>query len=391
MRCVGAIALAWALCLLLLPGAARAQEEGGGPDAALVRVGEAQMQEVQHQRLIMGQILPARRSMLTAEQSGRVVQAPPVSGIAVKEGEVLARLDTTLLESDRAAARATVNEAEAQVAERQAMLDLSTRNRERLEGLVKSSVAREKELKDARDDEAAAAARLRLAEARLERNKAELRHLEQRIQKTEVRAPFDGYVVRKETELGQWINPGDPVAEVVETVRVKVQLDVPESMIQHIPRDEPIRLRFQALNITREAPVFRIVPDGDRQARTFRTWIRLKNPDGRLKPGMTVSAELPTGRMTEAMTVPKDSVQMTPNGAVVYANRGGKAMRIGVQIRFGTRDRFVVDAADLRAGDRVVVEGNERLRPGQPLKIVSPDDPTTEEESGTASRADAAP
>ena len=84
---------------------------------------------------------------------------------------------------------------------------------------------------------------------------------------------------------------------------------------------------------------------------------------------MSVAAELPTGAIVKAITVPRDAVQTTPTGAVVYANRGGVAVSIPVSIRFGAGDRFVIDG-QLQPNEQVVIEGNERLTPGTPLKIV---------------------
>ncbi|MEX0742241.1 MAG: hypothetical protein WD079_05535, partial [Phycisphaeraceae bacterium] len=104
-----------------------------------------------------------------------------------------------------------------------------------------------------------------------------------------------------------------------------------------------------------------------------------------IKPGMSVRSQLPTGEAMQAMTVPRDAVQTTPSGTVVFVNRNGVAAAVPVRVQFGSGDRFVLDETSLRDGEQVVVQGNERLAPGQPLRIVedAPEDP-----SGTAEASD---
>ena len=356
------------LAPLVSPQPLRAQAPSGGPPPANVRVGEVRLEPVRQLRLVTGQVEPARRTLVTTEQGGRVTEAPPEPGMAVAAGQPIAKLDDTVLKIDLAAADAIVREMDATVDERQALLDLTRRARQSLEDLVRANSARQRELDDARDQEAAAAARLELAKAQQQAAAAGAARIKQQIDYTTVLSPFDAFVVRKGTEVGQWVNPGDTVAELVVTERVKIKLDVPESMVHQVPLNEPLELEIVGIGATRRAVVFSVVPDADSQARTFRVLFKLDNPDGMLKPGMAVRANLPTGQTVQALTAPKDAVQTTASGPMVYANRGGKAVQVPVLIRFSHGDRFVIDAA-LQPGEQVVIEGNERLFPGQPLKI----------------------
>jgi len=368
-------------CLLITAvtatSATHAQDQQG-PPPAVVRVGEVKVQQVQHQRLVTGGIEPAKRSVVSAEQAGRVIQDPPEPGVAVKQGDVLAKVDATLLKSELAAAEAEIHEAQADLAQARAQLDIAARSRKQLEDLVAANSARQKELDDARDQEQVAESRVRLAEAMITRLQARRDRLQQQIDKTVIHAPFDGYISRKQTELGQWLNPGDPVTEMVATARVKAKLNVPQDMIDLVPTDEPITLTVEPIQLDVTEKIFSIVPDGDAASRTFRVLLKLDSRDGRIKPGMSVSAPLPTGRSVKAVTVPRDAVNITPTGKIVYVNRNGTAAAVNVNIRFGAGDRFVVDGA-LNDGEQVVVEGNERLFPGQPLKIAtdSPIEPET--------------
>ncbi|MBI1373467.1 MAG: efflux RND transporter periplasmic adaptor subunit [Phycisphaera sp.] len=349
-------------------GPAWAQGGPSGPPPANIRVGEALKEKVRVQRLVIGRIEPAKRSTVAAEQAGRVIISPKEPGLPVTEGEVLAKIDDTLLKIARQNAAIMVEQAEAQVADTQAQLSIVRRNRERLEPLVKSNVARLKELEDAQDQEKVYESRRNLSEIQVRQARNSLERIEAQLKKTEVVAPFDSIIVHKLTEAGQWADAGDPIVELVMTKGVKVRLQVPQSMIDQVPMDDPVTLHIDALGEDRPIKVFSIVPDADPQARTFSVLLKVPNADGRLKPGMSISAQLPTHDIVDAITVPKDAVQTTPTGQTVYVVRGGRALAVNVNVLFSHNDRFVIQGA-IAEGDQVVTEGNENLRPGQPVNI----------------------
>ncbi len=379
------------IACLIGPAVAVAQdgegEAGGppqpqGPPPALVRVAPVQRQVVREHRQVVGQIAPVRRSLVASEETGHVVQAPPDVGTAVSDNQVLAKIDDELLRIELTSATTAVRRAEADLAEREAELTLARRNARRLKELMANNVAKQKEVDDAADEARAAAARREAARALLDSRRSDVHRIEYRLGKLTIKAPFAASVVSKHTEVGQWLNPGAPVAEVIAINQVDAVLNVPETMLPHLAPEAKFPLHIDALDATREGVVYRLVPEGDRQARTFPALIRLDNPEHTLKPGMTVRAMLPTGREAEALTVPRDAVQMTPTGARVMANRGGAAVPVPVRIRFGIDARFVIDG-ELREGETVVIEGNERLFPGQPLKLMSAGGPP-QREAGTA-------
>jgi len=149
---------------------------------------------------------------------------------------------------------------------------------------------------------------------------------------------------------------------------VDAVLDVPQALVGHVKSGAATTVRIEALGTTFEGVVHRIVPNADTTSRTFPVLVRIENARLQLKPGMMASAELPTGRLVEALTVPRDAIVSTSSDVQVFVRRGGVAAAVSVQARFGRGDRFVVEGV-LHAGDQVVIEGNERLFPGQPLKL----------------------
>jgi membrane fusion protein (multidrug efflux system) len=343
----------------------------GGPPPALVRVGQVAMEVVQQKRLITGRIQAIRQSMVAAEESGRVIVAPPDPGTPVKQGEVLCKLDAELLTQQRDAAAAQLREAQADIGRVNAELVLAKKMRVRYEQLLPTDAATQVELDQSVRDEQVYQAQLALAQATIAQRKADLAAYQQRLDRMTIAAPFDGTVTAKATELGQWVAPGTAVSTLVAIGQVDAVLDVPESIVGQLATDQLVEMVVAAAGARPKGKVYRIVPDADRTARTFPVWIRVDNADGKLLPGMTVKAELPTGQRGESLVVPRDAVQVVAGGARVFAVRGGVALPVPVKVRFATDGKFVVEA-ELGPGEQVVTEGNERLFPGQPVQVQGP-------------------
>jgi len=340
----------------------------GGDQAQLVRVGTVERERVQRKRLVTGQIEAVWRTTVAAEEAGLVIQSPPDRGTPVKRGDVLAKLDTKLLETSRQVAEAQLNEAEAMVRQVEATLTEAQALVDRYAGLIEEGAITQVEYDRAVRDRNVAEAQRSTAKAAVASRRAEIERISIQLDKMTIRAPFDGSVIAKYAELGQWLAPGGPVAEMVATEQVDAILEVPESMIGAIQPDVPVDVRIPGLDQTFTGRVFRIVPNADREARTVQVLIRLDNPDATIKPGMSAEAELPTGRRIEALTVPRSAVKTTPMGLQVWANRDGVGLPVNVVGKFMVGDRMVIEG-NLGPGEQVVVEGNERLFPGVPLNV----------------------
>ncbi len=348
------------------PGQGQGDAEQQGPPPANVRLAPVEMRTVQEHRLVTGRIRAAQRSTIASEESGRVIVAPPDIGTTVKADDVLAELDRDLVETGRRVAVASREEAQANIEQARATLDQARALRERYDKLIDQGGITQVALDQAVRDEQVAQAQLANARARLASSQAQIEELDIRLKKMTIRAPFDGAIVSKDTEVGQWLSPGSPVVTLVRTDKVDAELHVPERMLAEMAEDQTIVVTIQAAGGEFEGRIYRIVPDANAMARTFPVLIRMDNPEGRIKPGMSAEAQLPTGDRIRAMLVPRDAVQVTPTGMMAYANRGGAATPVPLSVRFTLGDQFVVDAP-LEPVDQVVVEGNERLHPGAPI------------------------
>ncbi|MCH7873390.1 MAG: efflux RND transporter periplasmic adaptor subunit, partial [Planctomycetes bacterium] len=259
--------------------------------------------------------------------------------------------------------------------------------------LYKIGQSNDKEKRDADSDYIAAARRLTQASARFEMaehgprseviaqarfdaaaQQALADRLERDWKKTEITAPFDGYVVAKRTEVGQWITAGGPVAEMIAVETVRVRVDVPESAIPFARRGSAATVEIEALQRTIKGKIARVIPRADRTARSFPVEIDLPNPEHALLPGMFVWVRVPSGPEGKRLMVSKDAIVPRGPSKQVYVVRPGQdggLMAIPMSVTTGMEIGHDIEiaAAGLRAGDRVVCRGNERLHGPTPITI----------------------
>lgn len=350
-------------------GWVRAQPQGGPPPAMVV-VDAVRLETVEQQREVTGSLLALRRAVLASQEAGLVVELSFQDGDAVKAGQVIAALHDVRarLEVDRRAAEAEARQAA--VNERTVDAERAERDLARMEEMRSRGAGNEKEYDNAQTLRATAAARLAQARAELDAARADLRLARQSLEDMSIEAPFDGVIVSKRTEVGQWIERGGPIAEVVALDTIEARLDVPERYIERLDLSGGrVSVRVSGWRDAIEGTVIAVVPDADPRSRLFPVRVALANRAGRLRPGMSVVGYVPTGTNEPTLTVHKDAVLRNEAGEFVYYSAGGVAAVAPIQRMFAVGDRVAIRPGRLQPGDLVVVEGNERMFPGQPLAV----------------------
>ncbi len=366
---------------------------GGGPPPAMVQVDTARMQPLEERLAVTGRLRELRRVTVTAEIAGKLIALNVEQGDRVVGNEtVLAQIDPTWTDLRVASAQAELNEA-------QANLTQSDNDLAQLERLRDQGTAKQKEVDDARTAVAANRARLAASEANLDRAKAEQERLA-------ILAPFDGVITAKNAEVGQWVEPGDGVIDLVSVGQIDAEVDVPEQAINAVAKlaaeAAPIVVTLDALGEEHTGTIVAVTPDGSSASRTFPVKVRLDDRQGTLKPGMSVTARFPLGTPRPTLTVPRDAVlfstltpqvwvamppdpppaqgdhaQTTPAAADNAAPDVSQpppmpmALPASVRILYGQGDRFAIEVLDgpLFPGATVVVEGAESLFPTRPLQF----------------------
>ena len=339
-----------AALLLLFPYAAQAQGPGGRPSP--VRYTEAREHAVRRSIQLPGTVESRTVSLVATEIEGLVEEYLAREGDTVGKGQPLARLRTTNLELRR-------DSVQAQLQEAQARLKLAERNRGRASELFEAKVISRQQYDDAFYE-------FNAWQGRVDSLTAELARINDDIDRCTIRAPFAGVVTQERTEVGQWLGKGDPVVQILSLAELEVRVEVPESYFRSLNPGARAHVTFESLpGLEVNGRISAIVPSADPQARTFPLKVRIPNAQGRIGAGMLAQVSFPAGESYRATVVPKDAViRQGPQEFVYLINGDNTVSMVPVQTGQGVGVWIEVQGA-LRAGQRVITRGNERLRPGQ--------------------------
>ncbi len=410
--------LSAAACLLLFQSLAIVctAASAAGQGAATVVTAEVIQRAATSQKVFLANITPHRRATIGSAVDGRVLEYPIDAGQPVAAGETITQLRTGTIEIDISAAHAErelrqaelqelengsrpeeIALAEAQLASAQARDDYASARFARAQRLYEESAGISQDEFEASRAEAMQAAaqraeaenqlalvrqgprqeRIAQARARVAMQQQAVALLEDRQQKYSLKSPFDGYVSQELTEQGAWVTQGDAVAEVLEINPVEVEVFVPEENVRFVPLGGTCDVRVEAFpDQTFAGTIDRIVPLADARSRTFPVRIVVPNEpvDGSypLLPGMLARVSLASGSTTDALLVPKDAINLGGKQVNVIKLVDGKAVPVPIEMGVavgGTRQVIPLETGSLAVGDPVVIRGNERLRPGQAVRV----------------------
>ena len=326
-----------------------------GPPAAPVRYTQARVHSVQELLRLPGTVAAVTSSLVASEVEGLVADLPGREGKVVRKGEPLALLSTT---SQELRLRAS----EAQLGEASSRLKLAELRLGRARELLDSKVASQQQMEEALYD-------FNAWKSRVDQLTAEIALIRHYLDRATIRAPFAGTVVAKRTEVGQWMEGGGPVVEMVSLDELEIRLDVPERHFSRLNPGAEATVTFDSLpGFTMKGRVSAIVPRADLQARAFPVKVLIRNREGRIGVGMLAQVTLPAGESYRATVVPKDAVVRQGSDQIVYLmNDDGTVTPVTVSTGAGVGPWVAVEGA-VKAGQRVVTRGNERLRPGQKVQ-----------------------
>ena len=379
------LARSWIVALaasIVLSSAAAAQPEGGPPPGRVV-VDEARLDTVTNQRRVTGEIVSTRRAVLASEVEGLITQIDLDEGDLIEAGRLVASLDDEIARIDVRRAEASLRSARAIADQRRGEAQLAERDLGRIESAGELGSANESQIDAARTRVMTAEAQLDEAEAMVLAAEADLARAKRVLDDKTILAPFTGRVLRKEAELGEWLNPGDGIVELISMDRLEARVEVPESLLPFLDRSEgAVTLNIPGLGPDRTIPgtVIGELPAADSVSRLFTVRVGVTPGEARLRPRMSLTAMVPTSERTERLTIHNDAIRRDDAGAFVYLARpvpnapegapAHTARAVRIDPLFIVDERMVVRSGVIREGDLVVTVGNERTFPGQPLIIV---------------------
>lgn len=368
---------------------------------ATVVVDEARLEPVELLRRVTGQVRASRRSKIASQEAGWLVELMVREGDVVERGGLLARLDHERAELAVREAEARALASEARLEQASIEQERSARERDRIAGLAEQGIAGEQEVDDATSAAAGAEAARRTAVSERAATEASLALARRRLQDTEIRAPYAGRVVALGTEVGEWVDEGGTVIELIETDRAEIWADIPERLVRRFRESErAVQVECEAAGFEGVGDRAVVVPAADPLSRIFPLRISVDATGAGLLPGMSAAAYLPTGTTEPTLTIHKDAILRDDAGLFVYfavpytpppgmppeaANAFEyQAAPARVHRLFGLPGRVAVRGS-LPPGALVVVQGNERLYPSQPLVVTN--SPSREPEPGESAQA----
>ena len=340
-----------AVCVLSMAPAV-AQEPS---DAAPVRYTEARSMELRGEVRLPGTVESRLSAVVAGEVAGKVLAIEARDGDRVDKGDVLVRIRSDWYELRH-------QEAQARLKESRARLRLAESSLSRARELFDAKVLSQQDLDDAVSEYAA-------WQGRESQNQAQIDQLELSLDLLEVRAPFDGVVTRKLTEVGQWIASGGAVAEMVSLDRLEIRIDVAERYYDALRLGAAAQITFEALpGLELTGKIERIIPRAEDRARTFPVKVSVSNEGGRIGVGMLASVAMPVGTVSASTMVPKDAVVRTGPGEAVYRIADDGTAEMVVVETGSAAGAWVAVRGGIRPGDKVITRGNERLIPDQAVE-----------------------
>lgn len=291
-------------------------------------------------------------SDVASEVSGSVDSVMFEEGQRIQKGDILVKLRSDLLEKTLQATRASHEQVLSEL--ENAIIHLK-----RVEELHREELIPDKTYDESRFS-------VKGLEKKAASLKAEVERLEIEMTKKNVQAPFDGVILKRHVDRGEWISPGAFVATVAKDDVVDIIVDVPEEVMRKVKRGMEVIVRAGGRNIT--GRVFNIIPTGDVATRVFPVKIRIQN-NVSLIEGMEASVSMPVGKSHKVLIVNRDALITKFDMTVVFAVVESKAKMIPVTVVGYKGTKAGVSSPALKAGMDVVIKGNERLMDDQPVMV----------------------
>ena len=337
-----------AVAALLAPAFAQ-QAPGQAPSVAVTM---AKMVRMAPNMALPGTVVSRNDSHLASEVEGRAAWVAEV-GTAVKQGDVVAKIDSDviglLLASDKANS-----------ARLAAQLSYDRGQAERMQklfGMNATATSTRDQAVSTRDMDAAALAQ---AQAAQKRSQYQFEH-------SQIRAPFPGRVVQRLINAGEYAAAGKDIVRLVETdaIEVSTQIPIDSSHFLHEGQTEIVMIQNKPVTGTVRA----VVPVGDIASRTLE--IRLTLPPNSAYVGDAAKVLIPSATPRNVLAVPRDALILREDNTYIFkVDKKNVATRVAVET--GAEDGTLVEVKGMVApGDHVIVRGGERLEQGQKVRPVA--------------------
>jgi RND family efflux transporter MFP subunit len=303
----------------------------------------------------IGTLQFSKTSQIASSTDGIVTQVNFEAGDKIKKGTLLIKVDSDILDSKITSAKANLELAKIE-------LENSQKDYDRYKKLINDKSISQKLYDDS-------FFKLSIAKASLNIAKSSLDELKVLKNKKEIIAPFDAVVSQKNIELAQWVSAGKVVAELIDVNSVDLIFNLPADYIYKLNKDDEYSIKIK--NKEYKAKMYATIIKGDKVTRTFPVKFKLNIQDDFVFDGMEVKVNLPRDKKLESLLVSRDSVIKRFGQNVLFLDSDGVAKMVPVKILGYQKDKVAISGQGLKAGAKVVIKGNERIFPNQPIKSLN--------------------
>lgn len=297
----------------------------------------------------IGTVAAVRGVTVSADLPGVVESITFESGLAVREGQVLVRLDS--------------RQERAQLAAAESQMNLARLNLERARGLTEAGIVAHADYDRISAEHAQAVARVGEIRATIDRK--------------QIRAPFSGILGIRQVDLGQYLSAGDPIVPLQATDPLYVNFALPQQDVPRLRVGSVVRVTAEGLGEEFTGRITALDSVVDPQTRNVQVQATLPNQKGRLRPGMFVDTHVVLGASTTVVAVPASAISYAPYGDSVYVvgeledPKGAKYRGVKQQfVKLGpSRGDQVAVVSGLEAGQEVVTSGAFKLRNGAAVRV----------------------
>jgi len=334
-----------------------------------------------------GYVVARRRATVSSKITGKVVEVNVEEGMAVKEGQILARLDDATSKAALALAQAQLASAKKNVTENEVHLTQAKITFDRQTKLLNGGYGTQADVDLAKADVDATDARIAAFKEQVNVAERQVELAQTDLDNTIIRAPFSGVATTKDAQPGEMVSPVSAgggftrtgICTIVDMHSLEVDVDVNESYIGRVSAGQDVTAVLDAYpDFQIPAHVITIVPTADRQKATVLVRIAFKQLDPRILPDMGIKvtflrsdkdATTPAANAAPVTLAPKAAIRADGDTNVVFIVRAdGVAERRAVRVGGTDGDRVEI-LAGLHSGDRVVLTPPQTLKDGDKVLV----------------------
>lgn len=330
--------------------------------ATPVQVERVQLAPIVNRIELTGSVTSPHVSQISTSVAGLIQEISLDSGATVEEGQVLVKLDDELEIATLEQLAARTRQARTEVADVERRLEVAER-------LAKKNYGPQNTVDDRR-------AELESKRAILASAIAEQKRQTVLLKRHTIKAPFDGIIANRMGEIGEWVEPGNGILELVAMRGLRIDIPVPQKFLTDVKNGVDVSLVFEALSAAAQpANVDAIIPVSDPNARTFTLRVKPAKTNLPIAPGMSARAILKLDAGQEGIVVSRDALIRHPDGRVTIWVFKGDDRQPSVEerrVELGSAHDGVVHVlSGLKDNERIVIRGNEGLRDGQTVRIMN--------------------